>query len=189
MAFEQCIQIARQLETMDRDNADYPFEQCKALTHLADITMSRHEYNKAEHYSRDALSRINNLLEKAPNNADYAQIRAGLLRSLAMIHSRQESEQARATAEFAEYREIVRNLLEQSPNNPMLKYMYADALTESSVHARNMGDEQAARQWLSEAEILLDKLSPKGKTNTIWANKLKSVQSMLREITEPLRKN
>ncbi len=188
-AFEQCINIARQLETMDRDNAEYPFDQCKALTHLADITMSREEYNKAEHYSRDALSRINNLLEKAPNNADYAQIRAGLLRSLAITHSRQESEKARATAEFAEYREIVRSLLEQSPNNPMLKYMYADALTESSVHARNMGDEQSARQWLSEAELLLDKLSPKGKTNTIWANKLKSVQSMLREITEPLRKN
>lgn len=186
-AFEQCISIAQQLESMDRDNAEYPYDQSKALTHLADIAMSKHEYSKAEHYCRDALSRISVLLEKSPNNAEYIQIRAGLIRSLAMTHSKQESARTKATAEFAEYREIVRSLLEQNPNNPVFKYMYADALTESSIHAKSLGQNQDAQKWLSEAELVLDKLSPNGKNNTVWAFRLNSVRNLLDEVSETIK--
>ena len=185
-AYEQCINIAQELENMDRDNAEYPFQQCKTMAHMADIAMRRNEYHKAEHYSRNALNRINILLEMAPNNADYAQIRAGLMRNLALVHTRQESEKAKATAEFAEYREIIRTLLKQSPNNPMLKYMYADALAESAAHAKDMGDATTARRWLQEAEMFLNKLSPNGKQNQLWSDKLKSVQDMLKDITAPV---
>lgn len=187
-SFEQCITIAKELENMDKDNAEYPFQQCRTLAHMADIAMRRNEYHKAEHYSRDALARINILLEMAPNNADYAQIRAGLMRNLAMVHSRQESEKAKATAEFAEYREIIQNLLTQSPNNPILKYMYADALAESAAHAKDMGDSTTARRWLQEAETVLNKLSPNGKQNQLWSDKLKTVQDMLKNITAPIKK-
>ena len=186
-AFEQCINIAEELENMDRDNAEYPFQQCRTMAHMADIAMRRNEYHKAEHYSRNALTRINILLEMAPNNADYAQIRAGLMRNLALVHTRQESEKAKATAEFAEYREIIRTLLKQSPNNPMLKYMYADALAESAAHAKDMGDATTARQWLQEAEMFLNKLSPNGKQNQLWSDKLKTVQDMLKAITAPIK--
>lgn len=188
-AFEQCFNMAKQLETMDRDNADYPFQQCRTLANMADIYMRKNEYHTAERYTRDALGRINVLLETAPNNVDYAKIRAGLMRNLAMAHSKQESEKSKATAEFAEYREIIRTLLEQSPNSPMLKYMYADALAESAAHARNMGDDTAAKQWLHEAEAFLDTLSPNGKKNRLWNIKLKYVQDMLDDVTDKIRKH
>lgn len=185
-AFEQCIQMARSLETMDRDNANYPFQLCRSMSHIADIAMRRNEFNKAERYSRDTLSRINALLVNAPNNADYQQIRAGVLRNLAMVHSKKETEKAKATAEFTEYRQIIRDLLQQSPNNPMLKYMYADALAESAIHANNMGDRETAKQWLKEAELYLDKNSPNFKQNNVWATKLNSIQQMLKDFTKEI---
>lgn len=183
-SFELCIQLARALETMDRENAEYPFQLCRSMSHIADIAMSQNEFNKAERYSRDTLSRINALLVNAPNNADYQQIRAGVLRNLAMVHSKNEAEQAKATAEFAEYRQIIRDLLQQSPNSPMLKYMYADALSESAIHANKIGDTDTAQQWLREAELYLDKNNPNYKQNSVWASKLEMVQKMLRDMTK-----
>ncbi|MBR5214167.1 MAG: protein kinase [Akkermansia sp.] len=187
-ALEECIEICRQLESVDRDNAEYPFQQCRALTHLADIAMRKNEYPAAERYNSEALARIKILLETAPNNVEYAQILAGVVRNLAMVHSKQESSKAKATAEFAEYRDIVRNLLAQSPNNPSLKYMYADALTESATHARTMGDNASAEIWLHEAEMFLDKLSPNGIFNNLWAKRLKTVRDMINDITHPVEK-
>lgn len=179
VAFEECIKIAKQLESMDKDNAEYPFHQCRALAHMADIAMRKKEYQTAERYCREALTRINSLIETAPNNVDYAQTRAGIIRTMAMVHSQQEKEKAKATAEFAEYRQIIYNLLQQTPNNPLLKYMYADALAESSAHALEMGDIDTARMWLQEAKTFLDELSPKEKGNNVWAARLKTIEDML----------
>lgn len=181
-AFEECIKIAKQLESMDRDNAEYPFHQCRALAHMADIAMRKKEYQTAERYCREALARINGLIETAPNNADYAQTRAGIIRTQAMVHSKQENEKAKATAEFAEYRGIIYNLLQQTPNNPLLKYMYADALAESAMHAIEMGDIKTARLWLQEAKIFLDELSPNEKSNQLWASRLKTIEDMLNKL-------
>lgn len=185
-AFEKCVTIAQQLESMDRDNADYSFQQCRARAHMADIAMKNNDLHTAEHYSQEALDRINLLLETAPNNVEYAQIRAGLVRNLAMVHSKQESEKAKATAEFTEYREIIRNLLEQSPNNPILKYMYADALAESAAHASDMGDDSSAMEWLQEAAEFLENLTPNAQKNRIWATRLQSVQGLMKDVTKDI---
>ncbi|MBE6418799.1 MAG: hypothetical protein E7031_01555 [Akkermansiaceae bacterium] len=184
-AFEECIVIAKQLETMDRDNAEYPFRQCSALAHLADIAMRKNEYHTAERYSREALARINLLLEKAPNNADYIQIRAGVIRNMAMVHSKQDAEKGKATAEFAEYRDMIRNLLAQNPDNPMFKYMYADALAESATHALELGDTDAARMWLQEAKTFIGKLTPQEQSNTVWATRLKAIEEQLNTLSHP----
>ena len=184
-AFEECIKIAKQLESMDRDNAEYPFHQCRALAHLADIAMRKNEHQISERYCKEALDRINGLIETAPNNADYAQIRAGIIRTKAMVHSQQEKEKAKATAEFAEYREIIHKLLQQSPNNPLFKYMYADALGESATHALDMGDVATARMWLQEAKVFLDELSPNEKSNQIWATRLKTIEELLNKLPPP----
>lgn len=188
-SFEKCVSIAKELESMDRDNAEYSFQQCRAMAHMADMAMRNNEYHTAEHYSKDALGRISLLLEKAPNNVDYAQIRAGLVRNLAMVHSKQDTAKSKATAEFAEYREIVHKLLQQSPNNPILKYMYADALTESAAHASVMGDDLTARKWLKEATQFLDKLAPNAEKNRIWANRLESVEDVMHDITKDIQKH
>lgn len=185
-AFEKCASIAKELETMDRDNAEYSFQQCRAMAHLADIAMKNNDLHTAEHISQDALERIELLLETAPNNVEYAQIRAGLVRNLAMVHSKQETEKAKATAEFTEYREIIRNLLKQSPNNPILKYMYADALAESAAHASDMGDVDQAMEWLQEASEFLDRLTPNAKKNRIWATRLQSVQGLMKDVTKDI---
>lgn len=99
-----------------------------------------------------------------------------------MVHSKQENEKAKATTEFAEYRDIIYNLLQQTPNNPLLKYMYADALAESAMHAIEMGDIKTARLWLQEAKIFLDELSPNEKSNQLWASRLKTIEDMLNKL-------
>lgn len=185
-AFEQCVRLARQLENMDKENSQYPFQQCRAMAHTANILLRKNELNKAERLSVDTLNKITVLQQAAPNNADYAQVRAAVLRSLALIHSNRKGENAKATQEFAEYRETIRKLLEQSPDNPMLRYMYADALAESATHVKNLGQIETARTWLIEAERCLDKIRGRGKDNNIWATRLQEIRDMLSELKAPI---
>ena len=67
--------------------------------------------------------------------------------------------------------------------------IFFNALAESAAHARNMGDDTAAKQWLHEAEAFLDTLSPNGKKNRLWNIKLKYVQDMLDDVTDKIRKH
>ena len=156
------------------------------MAHTANILLRKNELNKAERLSVDTLNKITVLQQAAPNNADYAQVRAAVLRSLALIHSNRKGENAKATQEFAEYRETIRKLLEQSPDNPMLRYMYADALAESATHVKNLGQIETARTWLIEAERCLDKIRGRGKDNNIWATRLQEIRDMLSELKAPI---
>ena len=122
-AFEQCNKLVKLLENMDKENAMYPFQQCRALAHMADILLRKGEQHRAERICMETIGKISRLQETAPNNAEYAQIRAGAIRCLAVAHSKKQENQAKATAEFAEYREIIHTLLEQTPHNPIIKYM------------------------------------------------------------------
>lgn len=184
-AFEQCNKLVRLLETMDKENALYPFQQCRAMAHMASILLRKGELNKAERICTETIGKITRLQETAPNNADYAQIRAGAIRCLALAHSQKAENQAKATAEFAEYREIIHNLLEQTPNNPIIKFMYADALAESALHMNNMGHRDTAISWLRESESYLDTLAGNNKNNHVWAARLEEVRRMLSELTAP----
>lgn len=182
-AFEQCNKLVKLLETMDKENALYPFQQCRAMAHMANILLRKGELNKAERICMEAMGKITRLQETAPNNADYAQIRAGAVRCLAVVHSQKKENQSKATAEFAEYREIIHTLLEQTPHNPIIKFMYADALAESAYHMNNMGYRDTALQWLRESELHLDTLAGNNKNNNVWAARLEEVRRMLSEIT------
>ncbi len=184
-AFEQCSKLARLLETMDKENAQYPFQYCRSMAHLANILLRKGELNKAERICTETIGKITRLQETAPNNADYAQIRAGAIRCLAVAHSQKEENQAKATAEFAEYREIIHALLEQTPNNPIIKFMYADALAESALHMNNMGHHDTAILWLRESESYLDTLAGNNKNNHVWAARLEEVRRLLSELTAP----
>ena len=154
-AFRLHIALAAELEKLDEHNAEYPFLQCRAMAFMVDILLQTNAPNEAEKYSNDIMKKAEVLLETAPDNADYAMLRAGALRGLAIAHSLSPRHTARADKEFEEYRNAVSTLLTQTPGNTTLKFLYADALSESAAHAMRQGSPAQARRWLQQAEALL----------------------------------
>lgn len=193
----ESLSISKKLVSMDKENAEYLLQICQSQFHIADIEMRQQQYiddkeeNKrkcldAKNRCADTLKQLNTLLVKAPHNADYATLRAELLTAQATILSRNGELPKETQDYFTEARETFKKLLEQSPNNPMLKFSYANALAESAAHAFRTNDPQTAQIWLKEAEDYLDKLSPLAKNNKLWANRLQHIRSMLDSSSGPV---
>jgi predicted Zn-dependent protease len=187
--FMECRSIAKRLISMDRENAEYMLQLCQSQYHIADIEMRELNYSSAKDLCTDTLHLVDKLREKAPHNADYATLRAELLTVMATILSKNDELPNETQLYFAEARETLAKLLEQSPNNPMLKFSYANALAESAAHAYRINEPQTAQAWLQEAEYYLDKLTPLAKNNEVWASRLQLIRNMLRSSGVPGKYN
>lgn len=180
-SFRQHIDLAAELEKLDEHNAEYPFLQCRAMAFMVNILLQLDAPNEAEKYSNDIMKKAERLLATAPDNADYAMLKAGALRGLAMAHSVSPRHSARADKEFAQYRQEVEALLTQNPGSTTLQFLYADALSESATHALRHGSPKQAREWLQQAEALLaasSSLSP----DSAAAKRLEKIRLQLSEI-------
>lgn len=184
-AFRQHINLAAELEKLDEHNAEYPFLQCRAMAFMVDILLHLDSPNEAEKYSQDIMKKAEILLETAPDNADYAMLKAGAWRGLAKAHSVSARHTARADKEFAAYRQDVEKLLNQNPSNTTLQFLYADALSESATHALRQGSPAQARQWLQQAEALLSASSLRS-SESAAAKRLEKIRLQLSEIPESL---
>ena len=187
--FSESRSIAKRLVSMDKENAEFMLQLCQSQFHIADIEMRRQNYNVAKDLCTETLHQVNQLLTKAPHNADYATLRAELLTALATILSQNAELPTETQQYFTEARETFKALLEQSPNNPMLKFSYANALAESAAHAYRINEPQTAQAWLQEAEYYLDKLTPLAKDNKVWASRLQLIRNMLHSSGVPGKYN
>lgn len=184
-AFRQHINLAAELEKLDEYNAEYPFLQCRAMAFMVDILLQLDSPNEAEKYSNDMMKKAETLLTTAPDNADYAMLKAGAWRGLAMAHSVSARHTARADKEFTEYRNEAEKLLNQNPGSTTLQFLYADALSESALHALRQGSPAQARTWLKQAEALLSAL-PHASTESAAANRLEKIRLRLSQIPQSL---
>ncbi len=184
-SFRQHINLAAELEKLDEHNAEYPFLQCRAMAFMVDILLQLDSPNEAEKYSLDTIKKAERLLTTAPDNADYAMLKAGGLRGLAMAHSVSPRHSARADKEFAQYRTEVETLLSQNPGSTTLQFLYADALSESAAHALRHGAPKQAKDWLRQAESILSASSSLA-PDSAAAKRLEQIRLQLSEIPQSL---
>lgn len=180
--FRRHINLAYELELLDEYNAEYPFLQCRAMAYMVDILLQMDKPQEAEKYSHDIMKKAEQLLATAPDNVDYAMLKAGAWRGLAMAHSVSPRQTARAEEEFAQYRQIVESLLNQTPGNTNMQLLYADALFESAAHALRQGSPQQAKAWLLQAEALLSSSSSLLTPDSVASKRLEKIRQQLRNI-------
>ncbi len=184
IAFKQSIALSEELESLDSNNTDYLFQQCRAMSYMIEIMLRRHLYNQAEAYCNTVMQKTERLLTTAPGNVEYSMIVAGAHRGRAIACASNEQRSARATEEFEKYRGIVRQLLQDSPANPRLKTLYTDALIESAAHAISLGKNQDARMWLEQATVLLADIVRREQDNASAHKYQKRAQELLNSISE-----
>ncbi len=179
--YTRYLGLVQELIDLDPGNAEYPFLQCKTMALMLDILLRNDHDNRAMAYSRAILDRTKQLLETAPDNADYAMLKAKALQGLAVAHSRSDRYQAQAADEFSEARGVLEKLLEQSPDNRAMQLMYADLLAESAEYAGR--GSSASRIWLQRALLILRKLIQENPGNKSLPGKLKKMQELLGGLT------
>lgn len=184
-AFRMNIDLINYLETQDENKAEYPYMACRSLAIMVDILLRNGQPNLAEAYCNTIMRKIAPLLETAHDNADYALLEAGALRGLAIAHSRSSRYAAKAAEEFDLYRNKIEELMEKSPTHATLRFLYADALSESAAHALTTGQVVQARRWLAEAESMLHELLNSDPDNAAYSALLDKVQSRLKSLPPP----
>lgn len=158
VAYSQHIALAQELSSMDGENMEYTLMQCQALTPVIEILLDHKQYNQAESFSQKMADKVNVLLEHSPDNTDFILLKAGACRSLAKAYAASPEKTAKAAKEFANYRHIIEDLLEESPTNTQLIYAYVDALTESATFEARQKHTTDARERLLLARQHLRKL-------------------------------
>lgn len=184
-AFKKHIELARELETLDPHNAEYPYLQCRALAFMVDILLRTGQPNLAESYSRTMMQKSEELLKTAPDNADYALLRAGAWRGMALTHSLSPSTAEKADEEFTHYRNILEDLLSRTKgDNTTLNFTYMDALMESASHAIQRRRYSQAKQWLQQAEGILEELGRHVHSHTMSTQRQEKIQRLRLQIPE-----
>ena len=181
-ALRKHTEIAAHLERQDENKAEYPYMACRALSVMVDILLRTGQPNLAEAYSRDIMRKTRKLIEKAPDNMDYAVMEATAWRGLAMAHSRSARYAVKAAEEFGQYRQSVEKILQHSRSNSTIQLLYADALVESSAHAITSGQVVQARRWLQQAQGLLEQLQRSAPENATYAERMKRVLAELGQL-------
>lgn len=180
-AYRKHNEIVRYLETQDEKKTEYPYMYCQALSNMVDILLRNDQPNLAEAYSRTIMRKIEKLRKTAPDNVDYAMLEAAAWRGMALAHSRSPYFAQNATEEFTSYRRLAEKLLEQSPANTTLQFIYTDALMESANHAVRQGDTVQASKWYAHARDLLEKLTRIDPSQTDYKERLDRVESLLQK--------
>lgn len=180
--YEHQLDLARELADLDPDNAEYTYMQCRTMSLMVDILLRTKRSKQAEAYSNTILQKVEVLLATAPDNADYAVIKAGALRGLAMAHGKEDYKEGQATEEMEESRDIMEHLISQAPGNLAMWYLYIDVLSESAKLAAARGDVQNARSWLESAIRSAEKFSDGGTQPDLIEARLNELRKLLSEI-------
>ncbi len=174
-AFRRHLSLATELEKLDDHNAAYSLQAAKALASIAEIELRRGQVNQAEATSNTLMRKVESLLETAPDNADYLQLKAAAWRGLATAHSRTTRAAGRAESDFEESRKLLENLLAQAPDNARLRWSYTKTLAETAAHFCRMGDSKRGSIW---QKLTLEQLQLLVRTvpgNKVYAAKLESL--------------
>lgn len=157
-AYGHHLDLARELESLDPNNTEYPYLQCRTYAYMADTLTRVGQPNLAVSYCQVLLQKAENLVNTAPDNVDYALLADGAWRGLALAHSSSAEHYGKAAEEMSRYRDDIARRLKAAPNNLTLKQAYIDALTESAHLAHLMGRHQQAREWLETAESYMRRM-------------------------------
>lgn len=181
-AYRKHNDLVHYLEAQDENKAEYPYMYCRALTIMVDILLRNEQPNLAQAYCNTIARKTDQLLKTAPDNVDYAILAAGAWRGMAMAHGSSPHFQAEAAAEFTQYRDTARKLLERAPSNTNIQLLYTDALVESAAFSLRNGRADKAHLWLHEAESYLQKLVQTDPDNKTYASRLDEVQAELKKL-------
>ncbi len=151
-AFERHLSLASKLETLDSSNATYPMNAGQALASMVDIQLRRGQVNQAEATAGTLMRKMDKLLETAPDNADYLQLKAAAWRGLATAHSRASRAAGRAMGEFEHSRQLLEELLKNAPDNVRLRWSYARTLAEMADHQKRLNNPAGHDYWHKLAE-------------------------------------
>ncbi len=182
--FRESITLAEELESLDPHNTEYPFLQCRAMAFMVDIMQKHGLNNQSEAFCNTIMRKVDRLLETSPGNADYIMLKAAALRCLAKAHDTSDKSRARATDELAEYRFLIRKVLQKTPANPMLKSMYADALVQSAAHAIGIQEYKDATIWLEQAIVLMSDIIRRDGDNTLIRQRIEHARELLEKSKE-----
>lgn len=181
-AFKQSITLSEELAAMDAHNTEYSFQQCRAMSFMVDIMLRRNLINQAIAYCNVVMQKTDKLLLTSPGNMEYNMLKAGAWRGLAKAHSRNEKHRTKADAEYSRYLELAKKLLQKSPENPRLKIMYADALTERAACDISLQNNKEAGERLEQAIVLLKDVATHDRNNATVQQMLKTAQDSLNSI-------
>lgn len=183
-AFGHHIELAREMEALDPNNAEYPFLQCRAIVFMVDALLRVGQPQLAIAHCNTLMKKSEQLLQKAPDNVDYALLKAGAWRGLALAHSCTPDTYGKAEKEFETYRRDIAACMADSPDNRTLCVVYMDALYSSSELALKMNKKEAARTWLLEAAGLLSRLQKNEPNNSGFRVRQEQVQRRLEEMMD-----
>lgn len=183
-AYRKHNDIVRYLETQDEKKTEYPYMYCQALSNMVDILLRNDQPNLAEAYSRTIMRKMEKLRKNAPDNVDYAMLEAAAWRGMGLAHSRSPYFSQKADEEFTNYRRLAEKLLQQSPANTTLQFIYTDALMESANLALSQGNPQQAIKWYSHAQDLLEKLIQTDPHQSDYKERLELIKGLLQKAKE-----
>lgn len=183
-AFSHHIELAREMEALDPNNAEYPFLQCRAIVYMVDALLRVNQPQLAISHCNTLMKKSEQLLQKAPDNVDYALLKAGAWRGLAMAHSLNPATYGKAEKEFEKYRSDIAARLARTPDNRTLSIAYMDALYASSDLAVKTDNREAARGWLLEAANILTRLQKNEPNNSGFRVRLEQVQQRLEDMMD-----
>jgi predicted Zn-dependent protease len=129
------------------------------------------------------MQKTDKLLHTSPGNTEYNMLKAGAWRGLAKAHSQNEKHRTRADAEYSRYLELSKKLLQKSPENPRLKIMYADALTERAACDISQQNNKEAGERLQQAIVLLTDIAEHDRNNATVQQMLKTAQDLLSSLS------
>ena len=172
-------ELVSYLETQDERKTEYPYMICRALSNMVTILLRNDQPNLAESYCRTIMRKVGELRRTAPENMDFAMLEAAAWRGMALAHSYNNKDREQAIADFARYRRLAEQLLNQSQNNTALQFLYANALVESADFDQKIGNVDRAVRWCTRAQDLLLKLVQTSPQHTGYADLLSRVQNKL----------
>ena len=181
-AYRRHNELVSYLETQDEKKTEYPYMICRALSNMVTILLRNDQPNLAESYCRTIMRKVEELRLTAPENMDFAMLESAAWRGMALAHSYNGKDKEQANADFARYRRLAEQLLNQSPNNTALQFLYASALAESADFDRKEGNVDRAARWYARAQDLLLKLVQTSPQHTDYATLLRKVQEDLSAI-------
>ncbi len=151
--FDRYIGVVRELRGLDDDNLEYLYLESRALSIKADLLMQRGKVNEAINACRSLTELTDRLLANEPNNKDYVMVKANALCTQAIAHLRTRRQQAKATQELAEARNILQNRMNASESCPDdLRFAYAETLAISADAAMEKREIPKADTLLKKAE-------------------------------------
>lgn len=173
------------LDTQENKKNEYAYRLSRSLSRMVPLLLSSGQPNLAESYCKTILLKTDKLLEADPGDINYEQLAARAKRGIALAHSSLPSYAENLAEDFRQYRSAMADLHRRSPNTASMQYRYAESLWESAAHAQDLGaTAEQARDWLTEAESILQPLADRHPDDTSYTAGLETISTLLQTLTQ-----